>query len=111
MVSRLATEKERFIIELERAKIEMEHSGIVETRNAMLIALVTIPFAILTIAHELNLIANNGQLLVVAFVAALSAKIIYDKIIEYNGKLYATQSKIDQLIVRAHESGSRSESQ
>jgi hypothetical protein len=110
MVSRLATEKERFIIELERDKIEMEHAGIVETRNAMLIALVTIPFAILTIAHELNLIANNGQLLVVAFVAAFAAKLIYDYIIDYNGKLRNTQAKIDQLILRAREVGSRSES-
>jgi hypothetical protein len=109
-VNRLSTEKERFIIELEKTKIEMEHQGIIGTRNAMLVALVTIPFAILTIASQLQLITNNGQLLVFAFIAAFSVKVIYDQIVTYNEKLHETQARIDRLIARAHEVESRSES-
>jgi len=95
------SETERFVIELERAKIEMEHSGIIETRNAMLVALVTIPFAIMTIASQLGLITNNSQLVTVALVAAFAAKVLYDKIMDYNKRLRDTQAKIDELISRA----------
>lgn len=81
-----------------KAKLEMKHQDLVDSRNALFIAQFTVPFAILALPSQLNLVGNTGFLLVVAFFSIISYDQIQGKKLVYNMKLEATRREIDKII-------------
>jgi hypothetical protein len=96
----MTSEEERILIEARITRLQMEHEDCLEMRNAVLLAMVFVPFAILAIPSQLNLLSGGNGLILIAVL--VTAVYVYgrleDKALEYGSRLKEIHASMDALI-------------